>query len=62
MNYVTEEKLYIYSMKKRFEVLGIFDNNDEANKYMENHDRAAVIAVVGNLVFLADKYAAIKGE
>ena len=57
------ETLYIYSMGKRFQVLAMFPDTDEgtreANAYSQRHDKAAVIAVAGGQIFLADKYAAL---
>ena len=51
-----EEHLWVYSMGKRFRVFAIADTDEEANKYCERHDRAAVIACWGPLVIIANKY------
>lgn len=51
-----DEHLWIHSMGKRFRVYAIFCNEDEANRYMERNDRAAVIACHGPLIFVANKY------
>lgn len=59
------ENLYVYSMGKRFRVLGIFDTDADANAYCGRHDEAAVIACFGPFVVVANKYApetAEKGE
>lgn len=50
------EKLYIRSMSKSFLVTAIFDNDKEANEFMEKNENQVVIACFGPLVFLADKY------
>lgn len=54
----TEEKLLFRSMGKSFRITAFADNDADANRYMETHDRAAVIACMGPLVFMADKYSA----
>ena len=53
------EYLWVYSMGKRFRVLGIFDTDNEANAYCKSHDEGAVIACFGPFVIVANKYAAI---
>ena len=52
------ENVEIHSMGKRFAIMAIADNDDEANAYMATHDRAAVIACFGPLVIMANKYEA----
>jgi FPC/CPF motif-containing protein YcgG len=49
-------------MGKRFQLMAVADNADEANQYMERHDDAAVIADFGPLVFMANKYFGAKSE
>jgi hypothetical protein len=48
--------LYVRSMGKALRVTAIFDNEAQANKYMGKHDDAAVVAVSGRLIFIADRY------
>jgi hypothetical protein len=50
------ENLYVRSMGKLLRVVAMFDNDDDANKYMENHDETAVVACFGSFVLLANKY------
>ena len=54
----TSEKQIVYcrSMGKAFRVLAIADNDDDANKFMENNRDTGVISVIGDLVFIADLY------
>lgn len=54
------EQVWIFSMGKRFALTAITDNNAEANAYMEKHDNDAVIACFGSLVFIANKYEAVR--
>jgi hypothetical protein len=51
-----EEHLWVYSMGKRFRVMGIFEGDAGANAYCEKHDSAAVIACFGTFVIVANKY------
>jgi hypothetical protein len=48
--------LYIRSMGKALRVVAIADSTDDANRYCETHPNAAVVAEIGSLVLLADKY------
>lgn len=48
--------LYVRSMGKALVVLAIFDNDDEANAFMAKHDHAAVVACIGCLVLIADRF------
>ena len=50
------ENLYVYSMGKRFRVIGIFDTDTAANTYCAKHDAAAVIACFGPFIIVANKY------
>lgn len=50
------QSLYVRSMGKLLEVVAVADNDAEANAYMAKHDTAAVVAVFGPLVFLANKH------
>lgn len=58
MNHIArhDEHLYLYSMGKRFRVMGIFGDDVDANTYCERHDEAAVIACFGPFVVVANKY------
>ena len=51
-----EVMLYVSSMRKALRVTAIFDNDREANEHMAKHSEAAVVACVGPLVLIADKY------
>lgn len=57
-----DSEIWIHSMGKRFQLMAVADNADEANQYMERHDDAAVIADFGPLVFMANKYFGAKSE
>jgi L-asparaginase II len=48
--------LYVRSMGKALQVLAIAETDAEANAYCAKHDHLAVVACVGHLVLLADKY------
>lgn len=50
------EQLHIYSMGKRLRVIAIANDTDEANRFMAEHDEAAVIACLGPFILLANKY------
>lgn len=50
------ESLYVRSMGKALKVIAISDNDDEANAFMARNDGAAVVAIFGPLVLMADKY------
>ncbi len=56
-----DEHLWVYSMGKRFRVLGIFETDHEANTYCAGHTSAAVIACFGPFVVVANKYAGETG-
>ncbi len=58
MNHIAKphEQVWIFSMGKRFRILGIFDTDAAANTYCEHHDAAAVIACFGPFVIVANKY------
>ena len=56
MNGRIKESLWLYSMRKRFQITSMFDDIDKANEYMEKHDSEAVIAVAAGIIFLADKH------
>ncbi len=51
-----DEKLWLYSMGKRYAITAIFSTNAEANDYMEKHDEQCCIAHFEPFVFLASKY------
>lgn len=51
-----ELQLYVRSMGKLFRVVAIFDTDGAANDYMAKHTTCAVVAVQGDVVFLAEKY------
>ncbi len=53
-----DEKLWVYSMGKRFQITAIFTDLDESNAYMAmaNHRDESVIACFGPFIFLADRY------
>ena len=51
-----KQTVYVRSMGKVLEVSAIFDNDSDANKYMEKHHDEGVIAVFGNYVFIAEMY------
>lgn len=53
---MTIPDLYIKHMGRWFAVLAVFDNDDAANAYMTDNERAAVLVVHGNFVFLVDKH------
>jgi len=50
------EHLYVRSMGKALRVTAIFTTDDEANAYMKRNRDDAVVACIGNLVLLAEKY------
>lgn len=49
------EQLYVRSMGKALRVIAIFEDTDAANDYMARHDGAAVVAVFGKYILLAEK-------
>ena len=55
--------LWIHSMGKRFAVIGMWPDTDDGyervNAYCERDDNAAVIATMGGVVFVANKYAGV---
>lgn len=51
-----DQKLYIYSMGKRFRVTAIFHDDDSANRFMERNRDSAVIAAIDPYIFIADKH------
>lgn len=51
-----DQILHIYSMGKKIRVTAIFHDDDEANKYMENHSDEGVIACFDPYVFIANVY------
>ena len=57
-----DEYLMVRSMGRTFRVTAIFDNDDEANKYMEQHTDQAVIACFGPLVIIAQVYAGVEAD
>lgn len=50
------DKLWVYSMGKRFLVRAVTDTTEEANAYMEQHPETALIACFGPLNIIANKY------
>ena len=55
----SHEKLWIYSMHKRFQVRAIFATDAETNAYLERHANTGVIASVAGCIFVADLYGSI---
>ena len=51
-----ELTLYIRSMGKALRVTAIFQDVDEANKYMEQNKDEGVVAEFNGMVLLADLY------
>lgn len=50
------QHFYIFSMGKRLRVIAYALSEDDANAYMAKHDEAAVVAVFGQLILLADRH------
>ena len=50
------EQIFIRSMGKSFRVQAVATTEDAANAYCSKHDSAAVIACMGPLIFIANKY------
>lgn len=48
--------IYIKSMGKLFKVRKIAKTDEEANKFCKTHDSTGVIAIDGDLIFIADLY------
>jgi hypothetical protein len=51
----TGTNLYLRIWGKNIKVTAIADNAKEANDHMLDHDGCSVLAVVGELVIMADK-------
>ena len=51
-----DEKLWICSMGKKFQVTGIFQSDDEANDHCQKNRDVGVIAVAGGFIFVARLY------
>jgi len=51
-----EHIIYVRSMGKALRIVAIAESVAEANRYMEKHDDAALIAEVGPLLLMANKY------
>lgn len=50
------QTIYVRSMGKDLRVTAVFTNDDDANTYMEKNRDEGVIAVYGDVVFLANVY------
>ncbi len=55
-----KQTIWLHSMGKRFQLMAVAKTVDAANDYCTKHDKAAVIAEFGDLVFIANKYAGVR--
>jgi hypothetical protein len=51
-----EIQLYVRSMGKLLKVTSAFETDEAANAHMATHRDEAVVAVIGNTIFLANIY------
>ena len=56
MKLTPEQVIYVRSMGKALRVTAIFDNESDANSYMERHRDQGVIAEFKPLIFIANLY------
>jgi hypothetical protein len=55
-----DEHLWVSSMGKKFRIRAISDSVDEANRFMERHDEATLIACFGPFNVIANQYEGIR--
>ncbi len=56
-----DDLLWVYSMRKRFQVRCITTSDEEANAFMESHPDTGLIAQYGPFRIIANLYAGVQG-